>query len=361
MHTSAYPPARPVPHRRLLAVAFGPATMAAALAELPGLASQADLVELRLDLFQEPFDLPALIAARGGCPIVATVRPEDQGGRSKAPPAERLRTLLQAAGLGAEYVDVEWDAATPAALAALKAAGAAVVVSRHDFAAMPPDLDTAWWDAMAERGADVVKVVGTAADPRDCLPVLRAFRRATLPTAAIAMGTAGLASRVLALREPACFLTFAAPNTGSGTAPGQLSLADMRTLYRAPRLGPATAVYGLLGPEPDTANAGRYNAWFDALGQDAVALPIVAEEEASDVVAAYREVPVAGWHVHGPSLQATVPAALDDLGPSARRQGKVNAIVADVDGALVGHWVESPAEQLALWTGRSAPEPDAAR
>ena len=56
-----------------------------------------------------------------------------------------------------------------------------------------------------------------------------------------------------------------------------------------------------------------------------------------------------GWHVHGEELQTTVGQALDELATSACRQGKVNAIARGPDGRLVGHWVESPLEQYAVW------------
>jgi 3-dehydroquinate dehydratase type I len=340
----------------MLGVAFGPPTMAEALQTLPHLAEQADVIELRLDLIDEPFDLSALLDARGNCPVVVTLRPEGQGGRSVQPESERLKVLQAAADLGADYVDVEWDAAEPEALQRLKASGTAVIVSRHDFATMPPDLDTAWWDTMAAAGADVVKVVGMASDVRDCLPVVRAFRRATLPTVAIAMGVAGLPSRVLALREPACLLTFAAPDSGGGTAPGQITVSEMRNVYHASRLGEATQAYGLMGHSLDTDGARRYNDWFARLDIDAVAVPFEVQDGADATVAAYRELPISGWHVHGAPLQAQVGRALDALAVSAQRQGRVNAVVGDGSGALTGHWVESPAEQLALWTGRSAPD-----
>ena len=72
--------------------------------------------------------------------------------------------------------------------------------------------------------------------------------------------------------------------------------------------------------------------------------------DAPGIVASFASLPVAGWHVHGDELQTTVGQALDDLGSSACRQGKVNAIVAQpADRSLVGHWVESPAEQYDLW------------
>ena len=333
-----------------LAVAFGPPTMTQALAELPRVAEEADLIELRLDFFQESYDLAVLLEARGARPVVVTLRPTDQGGGSIVPAPERLGQLVRAAELGAEYVDLEWDAVTPDALAHLHTAGVQVILSRHDFAAMPAELASGWPADLAARGADVVKVVGLARDVRDCLPPLRALRQAQQPTVAIAMGDPGLPTRVLALREPSCFMTYGAPAALPGTAPGQLTLAELREVYHAERLGPSTAVYGLLGPHVETERAAEYNRWFRETDRDAVAVPFPCTTAAAATVRSFRELPVAGWHVHGEALQREVLSALNDLERNAQAQAKVNAIVTRV-GSLVGSWVETPAEQFELWTG----------
>jgi 3-dehydroquinate dehydratase/shikimate dehydrogenase len=333
--------------RRMIAIAFGPLTMAEALAGLPRIRSEADCVELRLDLFDEPFDLPALLRGRGDLPVVVTLRPPNQGGRSVLTAPERLAVLRNAAELGAEYVDLEYDVATPQAIALLRAAGARVIVSRHDFTAMP-EL-SAWWTQLAALGADVVKVVGTADDVRDCLSVLSVLARADRPTIALAMGQGGLSSRILALRSDQCLLTYATLGSGTPTAPGQLTVREMRHVYRAERLGERTAVFGLLGPHLETERLTEYNAWFARDDVDAVAVPIVAHADAPGIVSAFCELPARGWHIHGDELQTTVGQALDELASSACRQGKVNAIVRGADGSLVGEWVESPAEQYALW------------
>src|SRR5688500_5336243 len=125
--------------RRMIAIAFGPATMAEALEALPRIRAEADCVELRLDYFQEHFDLGVLLRERGELPVVVTLRPPDQGGKSTLDLAERLRLLTEAADLGADYVDLEWEAATPHAIAQIKSAGAQVIVSRHDFRTMPAE------------------------------------------------------------------------------------------------------------------------------------------------------------------------------------------------------------------------------
>jgi 3-dehydroquinate dehydratase / shikimate dehydrogenase len=332
----------------LLAVAFGPSSMAEALAELPHVAQAAGMIELRLDAFQEPYDLSALLTARASTPVVVTLRSTDQGGASRLPAPDRLRVLLLAAELGAEYVDLEWDAATPSAVAALHTAGAKAIVSRHDFDTMPRDLDGGWWPELARLGGDVVKVVGMARDVRDCLPVLRVLRQAERPTVAMAMGLPGLPSRILALREPSCFLTYAAPDALPGTAPGQVTLSEMRQVYHADRLGPTTAVYGLLGPHPEAERAAEYNAWFSSAAADAVAVSFPAHAHAAEILHAYRELPVAGWHIHGAPLQRDAFTALDNFDAKARAQNKVNAVVARAN-ALCGTWVECPSEQFEYW------------
>ncbi len=336
----------------MIAVAYGPPSMAVAEAELPTIREQADCVELRLDLFSEPFDLQRLLELRGNLPVVVTLRPPDEGGNCALPADQRLRVLTEAASLGAEYVDLEWNAATPEAVTALKAEGAAVIVSRHDFQGMPDQL-SAWWREQSDQGADIVKVVGTAHHVRDCLPILQTLKHANKPTIAIAMGEPGLPSRILGLREDQCFLTYAAPNSGHGTAPGQLTIDDMRSIYYADRLKSTTKTFGLLGPHAEPDRIREYNAWFASDGIDAIAIPFATREDAPETVAAFQELPAAGWHIHGSELQSTVGQALDHLSSKACQQGKVNAIVMLPDQSLSGHWVESPREQYELWRSPS--------
>lgn len=333
----------------MVAVAFGPPTMAAAQAGLARIRELADCVELRLDYFEEAFDLAVLLRERGSLSVVVTLRSTSEGGGCELGPDERLKVLLRAAEVGAEYVDLEWDAVSMPGIAAVHAAGAKVVVSRHDFSRMPADLAETWWLQLADLGADVVKVVGTARNVRDCLPVLRTLDGADRPTIAIAMGEAGLPTRVLCLRSASCLLTYAALEDGSGTAPGQISVSDMREVYRADRLRETTRVFGLLGPHVESDRLREYNTWFADESVDAVAVPFVASAEAAEIVQAFRELPVSGWHVHGGELQRDVMRVLDDVAPTAARQGKANAVVRRADGALGGHWVESTREQYEVW------------
>ncbi|MFZ2489049.1 MAG: type I 3-dehydroquinate dehydratase [Anaerolineae bacterium] len=252
-----------------LAVALAAQTTAAAQAALRQIAGRADLAELRLDLMHE-FDLPALLAARP-LPVIVTCRPPREGGRWQGNEAARLAVLQQAAALGAEYVDVEWDAA--AMLPNLDRTHTRVILSRHHFNTMPVDL-AQQAAALAQAGADVVKVVGMAHSLTDCARALRVLDEAPLPTIAIAMGVYGLPSRVLAFRSPRALLSFATPDAAAGTAPGQLTLTTMLEDLRVRALTPQTTVIGWA--DGDVRACGAANARLAAQGLDAVTIPLLS-------------------------------------------------------------------------------------
>ncbi|MDH4066292.1 MAG: type I 3-dehydroquinate dehydratase [Acidobacteriota bacterium] len=234
------------------------------------LASGAGLVEMRLDAVDRPDVAGALEGRRG--PVLVTCRPSWEGGAFTGSEQERLSILEGALAAGAEYVDVEWKALTPTF-----AGGAGrdrLVVSMHEFSGMPDDLE-ARVDAMSRSGAGTVKVAVMARRLTDCLPLLTLAARRQGPTIALAMGEAGVASRVLAAR-------FGSPWTYAGddttVAPGQMTARRMLEEFGFDRLGPDTAVYGVLGrPISHSISPALHNAAFRALGSNAVYLPLAAD------------------------------------------------------------------------------------
>src|SRR6516165_5115953 len=70
--------------------------------------ADADLVELRLDSMDRPDPAGALEGRRK--PAIVTCRPLREGGMFGGTEEERLRILRDAHALGAEFIDVEWDA-----------------------------------------------------------------------------------------------------------------------------------------------------------------------------------------------------------------------------------------------------------
>lgn len=264
----------------LLAVSLALPNTDAALAALRKAAPLADAAELRLDLMDE-FDLPRLLD-NSPLPVIVTCRPAREGGGWRASEPARLAVLQRAADLGADYVDLEWDASHH--LASLKQGGAKVILSRHHFSDLPADLATQA-DDLWTAGADVVKLAAHARRLADASPVFELLARAAAPTIAIAMGACGLATRLLASCYSSALLSFAAlPGAASATAPGQIDADAMTTVYRTRQISPTTAIVGWLAEDANLSPAVvKGNRWLAARGLDARLAPLqLARGEAPD-------------------------------------------------------------------------------
>jgi 3-dehydroquinate dehydratase / shikimate dehydrogenase len=152
------------------------------------------------------------------------------------------------------------------------------------------------------------------------------------------MGEAGLISRVLAKKFGA-FLTFASLESGSETAPGQVSIRDMKRLYRWDTLNPRTKVYCVVAqPVAHSMSPAIHNTAFDHAGWDGVYLPLLVNAGYESFKAFMESfVPFEGLDLSG--LSVTIPhkenalkylrekgAAVDPLAASI---GAVNTIVID--------------------------------
>ena len=128
----------------------------------------------------------------------------------------------------------------------------------------------------------------------------------------------------------------------------------MRDVYRAERIGPQTAIYGVLSTESvSDERLSSLNAATREAGLDAVWVPLVASGGGSaspaDVLRAFRKLNVGGYIVDEPA-QATLRGALDDIA-SAGPGGRVN-VVTYTEGQLIGQWASGLQEAFYLVTGR---------
>jgi 3-dehydroquinate dehydratase / shikimate dehydrogenase len=312
----------------VLCVTLMPETTEAALQGLAETARAGAWAELRLDAMRE-FDL-ARILANPPCPVIVTYRPRREGGLYDGPEDVRLATLRQALALHARFIDVEHDCIQQMT----DVPTAKIILSYHNFERTPPDL-AAIHARLVHTGAAVVKVAVMAQHILDTVPVLRLLREARRPTIALSMGPRGVITRILAHKFGG-YLTYAAPNAGQEPAPGQLSITEMRDLYRAAALTESTRVYGVIAdPVGHSLSPRIHNTAFAELGLDAVYVPLWVEGDPAAFIRAMREFDFDGYSVTIPHKHA-VMAALDEIAPLARRLGAVNTIQRRPDGKLFG-------------------------
>jgi 3-dehydroquinate dehydratase/shikimate dehydrogenase len=233
--------------------------------------SRDELVELRLDAVDKPDVHGALQGRR--CPVIVTCRAAWEGGHFQGSEDERLAILASALDLGAEYVDIEWKALTPEF--ADGRGRDRVVVSMHDFSGIPADLESRV-ASMRGTGAAIVKVAVMTSRLAETATLMERVRPAQSPTVVLAMGEAGLPSRILSARFGSLW-TYSADEAAA--APGQVSVTRMRDEFRVESIGPRTSVYGIVGrPVAHSLSPAMHNAAFAALGLDAVYVPLAAHD-----------------------------------------------------------------------------------
>lgn len=313
----------------LLCVSMVEKTTDSLLASMRALPRHVDMAEIRLDCMEE-FDLERILATRT-LPVIVTNRPVREGGGCTAPEAQRLDVLRTAARLGAEYVDVELDSA--AALGALQGS-ARRIVSYHDFATTPPDPEAVFRQIRAA-GADVVKLAVHAEDIVEVPAIIALLRKhaAEVPTIALSMGEAGVASRILAPKFGA-FLTFASAGTGREAAPGQVNVDTMVDMYGFGRIDADTEVYGVVAnPVAHSMSPAIHNAAFRAVGRNAVYLPMKTDDPAG-LLAGFRNLGLRGLSVTIPHKQTTC-SLMDSVDALSSAIGAVNTVLVR-EGRLLG-------------------------
>ncbi len=202
-----------------------------------------DVVEIRLDAM--PVPQVRLCCDLLEPPLLFTNRPQWEGGQFCGPETERLAPLLEAAALGAAFVDFELRADSGLRgrlLDSLAGSGSRLIISCHDFAGTPPDEELGGiLQQMLASGAHIGKIVTMAHNDLDVLRVLNLqglAREHDFPLIAFCMGEAGGISRLATLYLGG-FMTYAAISEEEATAPGQLSVAGLSALVENFERAPA--------------------------------------------------------------------------------------------------------------------------
>lgn len=222
-------------NKHRICVSIGRRDNLSAVEAAQGVVSLADVIEIRLDCIEKP-SIPVFLSAIR-IPLLFTNRPAWEGGCYAGSEELRIDLLVEAINGGAAYVDLELQAPS-ASLSRIRKEGEGtktrLILSRHDFQKTPPRKElSGWLQGMRDSGADIGKIVTTAQDYHDVLRVLQLQEEAAamnFPLIAFCMGRSGMISR-LATLELGGYMTYCALDAKEATAPGQITVTDLRAIH----------------------------------------------------------------------------------------------------------------------------------
>jgi len=188
-----------------------------------------DLFEVRIDLIGDDWQK---LARQLGKPWIACNRSAAEGGQWQGNEARRVEKLLQAMELGAAIIDVELETKNLSNVVKLIKQRTKCLLSYHDLETTPAfDTMRQVIQQQAEAGADICKVVTTARSFEDNIVVLQTIGAfPEINVVSFAMGPLGIISRVLCPLVGGDF-TYASLAKGKESAPGQVTVAEMRRIY----------------------------------------------------------------------------------------------------------------------------------
>ncbi len=265
----------------------------------------AKMIEIRLDFLTHGPDLKRLLENKP-CPLVATLRRRDDGGRWAGSEEARQTMIRQCVVGGFDWIDIETDIAE-----SIPRFGTTKrIVSYHNRDGVPDNLEKIH-DLMCMQDADVVKLAVTAQNPADNLRILNLIKNAKKPTVAHCMGDIGFPSRLLGLKFGAPFI-YAAFNQDRIIAPGMPTMWDLQERVPVDRIDADTNVFGVIGdPVSHSLSPLLHNSMFRRLNYNGVYLPFrVTRGQLQDHVHAFSELPVLGYSVTIPHKEGA--AALAD-------------------------------------------------
>jgi 3-dehydroquinate dehydratase/shikimate dehydrogenase len=263
----------------------------------------AEAIELRIDISRNINEIHQLIRA-ASVPVIITCRAAYEGGQCDLSDRERLELLVRIAQTHDVLVDFEYAAIErqPGLIEQLPLRS---ILSSHDFQTRPAKLHNLVLE-MNARPAEITKIVWQARTIRDNLEAFELLQQREKPTIALCMGDAGVMSRILGKKFGA-YLTFAALRTEDATAPGQVSIDEMKRLYRWDAINPSTKVYGVVAdPVRHSMSPAVHNASFDETHYDGIYLPLLVNA-GYESFKAFMESALAFEALHLSGLSITIP------------------------------------------------------
>jgi 3-dehydroquinate dehydratase-1 len=194
-------------------------------------------ISLLVDFFEVRIDLLGggwlELAAKLDKPWIACNRRIEEGGRWRGSETDRIDELRKALQIGADIIDIELSTSGVESIIHEFKGRVECLLSYHDLKGTPPlDKMKGIIEKQLAAGADICKVVTTAGSFSDNITLLRLISSfPDIKIIAFAMGPQGYLSRVLSPLAGG-YLTYASIEEGKESAPGQVTVGDLRNIYQ---------------------------------------------------------------------------------------------------------------------------------
>jgi 3-dehydroquinate dehydratase/shikimate dehydrogenase len=316
----------------------------------------AEMLELRTDYFgnlsiEMVQNLIAYI--KSSChkqlPIIVTCRDKQQGGMVDYSQELRVEVLIRALKTGAEFIDFEYDnflieENQQQIKEALKTnSQARLILSAHNFKTKFPDITKLHSNILDVYPEVIPKLVCTANHINDCFDAFDLLYKTSGDTIVFCMGEAGLISRIIA-KKLNSFITFASIDDQSATAPGQLTVEQLKKLYRYDNINTDTELFGVIAnPVGHSLSPAIHNACFGEKKMNKLYLPLLVEGRQQEFnlflhnIISRKWLNFAGFSVTIPHKQSALEFVRTNEGfiePLAEKIGAVNTLIIGADNKL---------------------------
>ncbi|KAL6225346.1 hypothetical protein ACLB2K_004196 [Fragaria x ananassa] len=260
------------------------------------------------------------------------------GGQYDGDEKHRLDVLRLAMELGADYIDVEFQAAHEFidSIDRKKPEKLKVIVSSHNYQDTPSVEDLGELVARIQAtGAEIVRITTTALDITDVARIFQISVHSHVPVIGLAMGERGLISRILCAKFGGYF-TSGTLHSGIVSVPGEPAIKDILDVYNFRLIRHCTKMFGVIGkPISHSRSPLLYNEVFKSVGFDGVYLHLLVDDIAN-FLHTYSSTDFSGFSVGIPHKEDALKCC-DVVDPIAKSIGAVNCIVRrPTDGKLFG-------------------------
>lgn len=254
-------------------------------------AAGAEALELRTDYIEglNTDTLKELIAAakQTKLPVIVTCRDPREGGQNNLSADIRMEILAKAVKLGVDFIDYEYENFKHSDFAGVIKKNLAensktkLIISAHNFKNKFENLSQIYEQIFTLCPAAIAKTAYQANHINDCFEAFDILKKHGKKTIAICMGQAGIISRIIAKKLDA-FMTFASIENNAATAPGQLTIEQMKS-YRFDIINSETELFGVIAdPVAHSISPAVHNACFAAEKMNRVYLPLLVSGGQTD-------------------------------------------------------------------------------